>query len=83
MRRVTSAVRGKIRAGVTTEEMTAIVRRVKRAVVARHKAIMRVRMSIVKMTIMKISVMMIENDERRAGEERTSRKGADRPPPPR
>jgi hypothetical protein len=75
-------VRGKIRAGVTAEEMAAVLRRVKRAVVVRDQAIVRVRMSVVELTVVKVTVMMIENDERRAREERTSRKAPDRPPPP-
>jgi hypothetical protein len=62
MRSVSSAMRGKVRAGVTAKEMTAVVSRMKRAVVVRDKTIMRME-TIVGMTIMKITVMMIENDE--------------------
>jgi hypothetical protein len=85
MRGVTPAMRRKVRAGMTAKEMTAVVSRMKRAVVVRDKTIMRTIMrmeTIVGMTIMKNTVMMIENDERRAREERASSKASDRPPPP-
>lgn len=68
MRSVSSAMRGKSRAGVTAKEMTAVVSGMKRAIVVRDKTIMRMetvmRMgTIVGMTIVKMTVMMIENDE--------------------
>lgn len=43
--------------------MTAVVRRVERAVLMRDEAIVRMGMAIVEMIIMKVAMVMVEDDE--------------------